>query len=397
MIAMYLLPVYIVINYYLYRRILKWFYICHDFFKKKYFKYILLGIYIFFAVSAIVGFLLPSGSMRRVFINIGNYWLGFLLYLFLTIMIADIIRLILKRHGKLSKSKLFSKRGYFINGIICLIIISSLCIYGVINAHKIHSTFYDININKSNYKSDMKVVLVSDLHIGYSIGIKDISNMVNLINKENADLVIIAGDIYDNSFDGIQNPDEMIRILKSIKSKNGVYAVYGNHDVNEKTLAGFTFNYNEKKISLPEMDNLLEKSNIKLLRDETVLINDSLYLIGRRDASKPGDVKSRKSIEELIENIDKEKPIFLIDHQPREINKISNNGIDLDLSGHTHGGQLFPLNIIMKLIWKNGNGYKKYNNMNSVVTSGVGLYGPNMRIGTKAEVVTINVHFNEVK
>lgn len=397
MIAMYLLPFYVVINYYLYRRILKWFYICHDFFKKKYFKYILLGIYIFFAVSAIVGFLLPSGSMRRLFINIGNYWLGFLLYLFLTIMIADIIRLILKRHGKLSKSKLFSKRGYFINGIICLIIISSLCIYGIINAHKIHSTYYDININKSNYKSDMKVVLVSDLHIGYSIGIKDISNMVNLINKENADLVIIAGDIYDNSFDGIQNPDEMIRILKSIKSKNGVYAVYGNHDVNEKTLAGFTFNYNEKKISLPEMDNLLEKSNIKLLRDETVLINDSLYLIGRRDASKPGDVKSRKSIEELIENIDKEKPIFLIDHQPREIKKISNNGIDLDLSGHTHGGQLFPLNIIMKLMWKNGNGYKKYNNMNSVVTSGVGLYGPNMRIGTKAEVVTINVHFNEVK
>lgn len=392
---MYLLPVYIVINYYLYRRILKWFYICHDFFKKKYFKYILLGIYIFFAVSAIVGFLLPSGSMRRLFINIGNYWLGFLLYLFLTIMIADIIRLILKRHGKLSKSKLFSKRGYFINGIICLIIISSLCIYGIINAHKIHSTFYDININKSNYKSDMKVVLVSDLHIGYSIGIKDISNMVNLINKENADLVIIAGDIYDNNFDGIQNPDEMIRILKSIKSKNGVYAVYGNHDVNEKTLAGFTFNYNEKKISLPEMDNLLEKSNIKLLRDETVLINDSLYLIGRRDASKPGDVKSRKSIEELIENIDKEKPIFLIDHQPRELKKISNNGVDLDLSGHTHGGQLFPLNIIMKLMWKNGNGYKKYNNMNSVVTSGVGLYGPNMRIGTKAEVVTINVHFNK--
>lgn len=395
MIAMYLLPFYVVINYYLYRRILKWFYICHDFFKKKYFKYILLGIYIFFAVSAIVGFLLPSGSMRRLFINIGNYWLGFLLYLFLTIMIADIIRLILKRHGKLSKSKLFSKRGYFINGIICLIIISSLCIYGVINAHKIHSTFYDININKSNYKSDMKVVLVSDLHIGYSIGIKDIRNMVNLINKENADLVIIAGDIYDNNFDGIQNPDEMIRILKSIKSKNGVYAVYGNHDVNEKTLAGFTFNYNEKRISLPEMDDLLEKSNIKLLRDETVLINDSLYLIGRRDATKPGDVKSRKSIEELTENIDKEKPIFLIDHQPRELKKISNNGIDLDLSGHTHGGQLFPLNIIMKLMWKNGNGYKKYNNMNSVVTSGVGLYGPNMRIGTKAEVVTINVHFNK--
>ena len=397
MIAIYLLPVYIIINYYLYRRILKWFYICHDFFKKKYFKYILLGIYIFFAVSVIIGFLLPSGSIRRLFINIGNYWLDFLLYLFLTIMIADIIRLILKRHGKLSKSKLFSKRGYFINGIICLIIISSLCIYGVINAHKIHNTYYNININKNNYKSDMKVVLVSDLHIGYSIGIKDISNMVNLINKENADLVIIAGDIYDNSFDGIQNPDEMIRILKSIKSKNGVYAVYGNHDVNEKTLAGFTFNYNEKKISLPEMDNLLEKSNIKLLRDETVLINDSLYLIGRRDATKPGDVKSRKSIEELTENIDKEKPIFLIDHQPRDLEKISNNGIDLDLSGHTHGGQVFPLNIIMKLMWKNEYGYKKYNNMNSVVTSGVGLYGPNMRIGTKAEVVTINLHFNEVK
>lgn len=395
MIAIFLSPIYILVNYYLYRRILKWFHIVNKFFKKKYFKYILLGIYFFFAFSGVIGFILKKGKLKRILVCIGNYWLGFLLYLFLTVIIFEILRIILKKNGKLRTSKLYTSKGYFVNGMLCIGIITTLCLYGVINARIIHTTNYDVTINKKiDNVSNMKIVMVADLHIGYNIGDKQINNMVKLINKEDADLVLIAGDIFDNDYDAIDNPNKIVEYLKSIKSKNGVYAVYGNHDIDEKTLFGFTFKYHDKKMSSIKMDKMLEKSNIKLLRDENVLLNNGVYLIGRADRTRPGkDIDIRKTPSELTNDIDKTKPIIVLDHQPKEQDLLNEENVDLDLCGHTHDGQLFPGNITVNIMWDNAYGYKKYGNLHNIVTSGVGLYGPNMRIGTKAEITVINVKF----
>ena len=395
MIAIFLSPIYLIINYYLYRKILKWFHICNKFFKKKYFKYILLSTYFFFALSGVIGFILKPCKLKRIFMCIGNYWLGVLLYLFLTIIVFEILRIIFKKNGKLRNSKLYTSKGYFINGILCTVIIASICILGVINARIIHTTNYDIKINKKiNNVSNMKIVMIADLHIGYNIGDKQISNMVKLINKEDADLVLIAGDIFDNSYEAIDNPDKIINDLKNIKSKNGVYAVYGNHDIDEKILFGFTFKYHAEKMSAKEMDDFLDKANITLLRDENVLLNDSVYLIGRADRTRPGrNISVRKTPSELTEDLDKSKPIIVLDHQPKEQDLLNEAGADLDLSGHTHDGQLFPGNITVNIMWDNAYGYKKYGNLHNIVTSGVGLYGPNMRIGTKAEIAVINVEF----
>ena len=107
------------------------------------------------------------------------------------------------------------------------------------------------------------------------------------------------------------------------------------------------------------------------------------------------EVEKRKTIEELLENVDKTKPIFVLDHEPYELEELSNNGVDLDLSRHTHNGQMFPSNIFIKLIWKNAHGLLKVNSMYNVVTSGIGVYGPNMRVGTTAEVANINIKFKE--
>lgn len=140
--------------------------------------------------------------------------------MFLTIIVFEILRIIFKKDGKLRNSKLYTCKGYFINGILCTVIIASICILGVINARIIHTTNYDIKINKKiNDVSNMKIVMVADLHIGYNIGDKQISNMAKLINKEDADLVLIAGDIFDNSYEAIDNPDKIINDLKNIKSK----------------------------------------------------------------------------------------------------------------------------------------------------------------------------------
>ncbi len=397
MIALFLLPIYALVNYYLFVRILRWFQICHKFFKNRIVMYSLLSIYIFFASSALISFLLPKGKLCRFMAGLSNYWLGILMYLFLVILIADIIRIIAKRNGKLYKSKLYTPKGFMINGIICSIVIIAICTYGFINARIIHTTNYDVKIDKQVKNMDnLKVVMIADLHIGYSIDNSQIARMVNKINQENADLVVICGDIFDNSYDAIDDVFKLVSLLKSIKSKYGTYAVYGNHDISEKILVGFTFNYRDKKQSDLRMDKILSDSNITLLRDQTILIDDSFYLVGRADATRPGrNIDERKTASDLLKNLDKSKPIIVLDHQPRELDLLKENGADLDLSGHTHDGQIFPMNIIVHMVWDNAYGIKEYGDFKSIVTSGVGVYGPNMRIATIAEVNVINIEFKK--
>lgn len=394
MIAIFLSPIYILINIYIVKWLIKWTEACSSIFKNKIVRYSIVIIYAFFASSFVVGFLLPYRTIKVI----GNYWLGVVQFIILTVIIADLIRKLLIKTRLIRNEIIHSKRTFIIAGFLCLIIVSSLSTYGVIHSKKIINKNYNITINKKveNEKS-MKISLISDLHLGYNTTISHVKNMVKKINENNSDLVVIAGDIFDNNYDAINNQKSIINELKKIKSKYGVYAVYGNHDIEEPILAGFTFNWkNNKTYSNPKMEEFLNNSNIKLLRDDVTLISDKYYLIGRLDYHKYGlEVEKRKTIEELLENVDKTKPIFVLDHEPYELEELSNNGVDLDLSGHTHNGQMFPSNIFIKLIWKNAYGLLKVNNMYSVVTSGIGVYGPNMRVGTTAEVANINIKFKE--
>lgn len=396
MIAVFLSPFYILINFYIARWLLSWMQACSKHFNNKKIRACIIVIYTFFASAMLIGFLLPANALGRLMKLIGNYWLGVLLYVVLTVLIADAIRLVVKKTKKIPEEYVRSKRTFVIAGTICIVIISTISIWGAINARIIHTTKYNVTINKEvkNIK-DLKIALVADLHLGYNIGTPHIKKMVEKINKQNPDLVVIAGDIFDNEYDALDNPKEIVKALKSIKSKYGVYATYGNHDIKEKVLAGFTFSKKgEKKESDIRMDQLLEDANIDLLRDEEVMIEDSIYLYGRPDYRRPGrGITTRKTPEEITENMDKDKPIIVIDHEPSELQELADAGVDMDLCGHTHDGQVFPGNITSALMWENSYGYLKKDNMHNIVTSGVGLFGPNMRVGTIAEVVIINVKF----
>ncbi len=396
MIAVFLSPFYILINFYIARWLLSWMQACSKHFNNKKIRACIIVIYTFFASAMLIGFLLPANALGRLMKLIGNYWLGVLLYVVLTVLIADAIRLVVKKTKKIPEEYIRSKRTFVIAGTVCIVIISTLSIWGAINARIIHTTKYNVTINKEVKKiKDLKIALVADLHLGYNIGTPHIKNMVKKINKQNPDLVVIAGDIFDNEYEALDNPKEITKALKSIKSKYGVYATYGNHDIKEKVLAGFTFNKKgEKKESDIRMDQLLENANINLLRDEEVMIEDSIYLYGRPDYRRPGrGITTRKTAEEITENMDKDKPIIVIDHEPSELQELTDAGVDMDLCGHTHDGQVFPGNITSALMWENSYGYLKKDNMHNIVTSGVGLFGPNMRVGTIAEVVIINVKF----
>lgn len=395
MIAICLLPVYILVNLYVFWWGIRYMSACSRHFKKTWVRTVIAAAYIFVASSIGIGFLLKPSMPERFFKGLGYYWLGTFLYIILTIVVVDLGRVILKHLKWVNQEKLAFRKTFVLTGTCCIIFIAAVSVYGIFNARNIHVTPYDVKIEKTCKGMDeLNIVLVADLHLGYNIGTWQMKQMVKKINAQKPDLVCIAGDIFDNEYEALDDPEQLVKILKSIDSKYGVYACYGNHDVQEKILAGFTFSQEKKKVSDPRMDELLEKADIQLLRDETVLIDDAFYLAGRPDYKKPGrGITQRKTPEELTADLDLTKPVIVMDHQPRELEELADAGVDLDLSGHTHDGQMFPGNLLSALMWENSCGYLKKGDMHNIVTSGVGLFGPNMRVGTKAEVCAIRVRF----
>lgn len=398
MITLFLIPVYILFSFYICRWLFRWMNACHRWFQKKWMKMVIVAAYAFSSSTIIISFLLPISPVQRVLKRIGNYWLGVLMYILLVILVVDLIRILLKKTKWIAPEVLHSRRTFVVSGALCICVIAAVSIYGITNARHIRTTTYDVEINKDGGKlDDLKIALAADLHLGYSIGPYHMEQMIEKINAMDADIVLIAGDIFDNEYEAIRDPDRIISILRGIKSKYGVYACYGNHDIQEKILVGFTFPSEEKKQSDPRMDEFLEKAGITLLRDESLLIDDSFYLVSRPDYHKPGrGIDSRKSPEEIMEGLDMTKPVIVMEHEPVELDELAEAGADMQLCGHTHDGQIWPGTLTINLFWENPCGYLKKGNMHSIVTSGIGVYGPAMRVDSKSEVCEINVSFTDM-
>lgn len=398
MIAVFLSPLYILFNIYIVCWLLSWMGACHRLFQKKWMKGTVIILYVFLASSILTAFLLPASPVQRLLKLISNYWLGTLLYIVMIVVIADLIRHVLMRVNFKYSRAFFSRRGFVAGGSVALAAITAFTVAGIVGAARIQVTDYDIEINKPcGDMASMKIVLAADLHLGYSIGCWHMEKMVEKINAQNPDLVVIAGDIFDNEYDALDDPVRLAQILSGIRSRYGVYACYGNHDIKEKLLAGFTLGgRKEEKVSDPRMDEFLEKAGITLLHDEGALIDDAFWLYGRPDYKKPGrDILQRKMPEEITAGMDQTKPVFVIDHEPKELQELADAGVDLDLCGHTHDGQMFPGNLVTSFMWENSCGYLQKGSMHNIVTSGVGVFGPNMRLGTKSEICSITVHFKE--
>lgn len=394
MIFLFLLPFYLGVSSYMMFRFFYWMKHCNHRFNWLRFKVPFAVVYLFMALSPVIAFLLPKSAVAIVIRRISTYWIGIMLYSLLYVVLFDLLRLIAK-HTKLKNTLLFSRGSVISIGSVVVACAVATCLYGIFNARNIKVNEYSVTVNKScGSDKHLKAVLVADLHMGYAIGVDHITNMVEKINQQDADIVIIAGDIFDNSYDGMDDPEGIKAQLKSIKSKYGVYAVYGNHDIDEKILMGFTFDWGGKQLHSEKMTNFMKECNIKLINDESVLINDEFYLVGRRDTDKPGtEDGTRAEMSELTKDLDKTKPIFVLSHEPDELQKTADAGADIDFSGHTHDGQLFPGNLTIGLFWENPCGMIKKDNMYSIVTSGVGVYGTFMRVGTDAEICSVDIDF----
>lgn len=397
MLAIYLAPVYILLNLYVLRWSYLWIGNCHHLFQSTVFRVILAIVYVLISTTPLTGFLIKkTASLHRILKVTSNYFLGIFMYILMIVLSADIIRLILKY--VFHASWIHSRVAFAIAGAICIFSVLLISIRGIYHAKHINVTPYEVTVDKSAGELDsLKIVLIADTHFGYNAGTIHAKEIVKKINKQNPDLVCIAGDIFDNEYDAIRSPERLAKILRSIKSTYGVYACWGNHDLNEAILAGFTFHHKGDDISNvkdPRMDEFLRKSNIKLLEDESVLIDNKFYIVGRKDASLIEKIhETRKAPDQLTKLLDRDKPILVIDHQPKEFQELADAGADLDLCGHTHNGQTFPGNLTIKPMWENPCGISQKDAMTCIVTSGAGVWGPAMRLGTDSEICSIQVNF----
>ena len=356
----------------------------------------LSAIYLLISPLSIpAAFFSPRGTLlRRILSNIGNYWMGFNLHFVLAMGVCFLIRLIVKL---VKKDKYNLRLAQKITNVVVVSFTILMSVYGIVNAQNLKVTTYDVTVDKSSKQDELNVVLIADLHLGYSVGVKQMERMVNKINELQPDVVVVAGDIFDNEFSAIYNPVRLAEILRGINSKYGVYAVYGNHDIEEDILCGFTFSDDDvtQVTSIKEMDDFIENCGFTFLYDEAILINDDFYIYGRPDEERPNfGNDSRLEADKITEGLDLSKLIICVDHEPHDKKKLSAAGVDVDLNGHTHAGQLFPGNIIINFFWDIAYGYKNFDGMHNIVTSGVGLFGPNMRTFTKAEIAQVKIHLN---
>lgn len=403
MIALYMAPAYLLLNLFLLIIFLRWIGNTVKPLKSWIFRIPFALIFLFCTVSIGIAFLLPPGLLQKWLKYLGNIWIGVDVFSLLVLLPVAIIRWIIfiirKKHGKAFKEQRKAFRttfGYKVLGLILSAAVIGCTVFGVYHGRDIRLTKYEVDIQKDGGKLDsLNAVLIGDIHMGYNVGCNHVQQMVDKINALDPDIILIAGDIFDNEYEALDDPDRLIEILKTMKAKYGIYSVYGNHDIQEKILAGFTFDYKAAKAADERMDAFIEAVSWEHLRDQVALVEDSFYIIGRADEERPGKgIDVRADIETLMKETDDSKPIFILDHEPEELKEQAKAGADLCLNGHVHDGQVFPGNLLMKLLWENSCGYRRIGYMHSIVTSGAGIWGPPMRIGTDTEICQITVNFS---
>lgn len=350
-----------------------------------------LAVYVILGILPVLGAFLPKSGFKYFCMKYGNIWIGFFFYYSLILLFASLIVIIISKF-KEDPEKQRLKYAFLVAACLSAVI----NIYGLFHAQSPKLVEYELSVNKQteNIKS-LKVVLIADLHLSVNSDIHATEKMVDLINSVDADVVVVAGDIFTSNIEGLKNPEKYAAELSKIKSKYGVFAVYGNHDVDEDLFSGFSISPLSEAIRTPEIEQFFKDAGFTVLYDEAVPLADGeVTLVGRIDGEKAGDgTKNRKSASELLSGVDKTKPVLVLEHEPKEFKELSENGADITLSGHTHNGQVFPGNIFVPLFNENGYGVKTVHGMDTVVTAGVGYYGPPIRVGTNSEVTVVNITF----
>jgi len=346
------------------------------------FRLIYTIIYIVLASTFIVGKILErnhSTVFTDILNIIGGFWMAFMLYAFLSLLISDIVYPILRLTGVLSMQNipLFRKWSF----LLTMALSAGFITFGFINAVLPVVRKYDIVINKpAGEIKTFRIAAVSDIHLGSIIRKRSIIKLSGMLKKINPDVVLLLGDIVDGEIGPVLRGD-LLSYFTCPKCRDGLFAITGNHEYIGG--AATTIPY-------------IEKHGIRILKDEVVTLDGGIQLIGRIDRSGASfNGKERLPLSDLMRQVDLTKPVILLDHQPFRLEETAKAGVDLQLSGHTHNGQMWPLNYVTRMIYELSYGYKKIGNTQFIVSSGFGIWGPRVRSGSRSEVLEINITFSE--
>ena len=326
-------------------------------------KVVVVTLMVFAFLLLFVGFsrhIHLNMPLATVVYEIGTSWLIILLYLFMAFLLLDIgrwVHLVPATFLKNSWSGTLAVTAFMF--IIFL--------YGNIHYHQKVRQPLMLTTGKTLSRK-MKVVMLSDLHLGYHNRRSEFAKWVDKINEEKADLILVAGDIIDKN---IQPLEEQEMHQEFLRLNAPVVACLGNHEYYGGESNALLF---------------YKKADITLLRDSVTTVGD-LCIIGRDDRSNP----KRKTLSELMKGVDRTKYLVVLDHQPIQLEEAEQNGIDFQLSGHTHHGQVWPISWITESIYECAFGEWQRGSTRYYVTSGIGIWGGKFRIGTRSEYVVAEI------
>lgn len=340
-------------------------------------------IFLIVSLAYIIGRVLERiwlSPVSDVFTWIGSFWLAAILYLFIIAILIDLVRLahlVIPYPGFITKDYAAAKL-LLLAGIIGVVVI--IVIAGHINALSPRIKHLDLTVHKNaGTLQKLNIVMISDIHMGTIIGPRRLSAIVTKVNALSPDLILIVGDAVDEDLAPVIRHN-LGANLENLKAPLGVYSITGNHEYIGGAEAAVAY---------------LLKHRIKVLRDSIVLVNESFYLAGREDRDKERfSGKKRMTVEALLKGLDHNRPIILLDHQPFNLGDAEKAGVDLQLSGHTHHGQLWPANYIANAIYEVSWGYLLKGNTHFYVSSGIGSWGPPVRTGNRPEIVDIHLTFD---
>lgn len=342
------------------------------------------AIFIVELVVYLIGFFY-SAKLDLTYVHniawIGTTWMVFILYMSALLIVYDVLRYVNKRRPFLSeKINLSRSKERLTYYLLSLLLVISVMMWGRYKFNNPDITYKQIKIEKESKLDQLRVVVASDLHAGYLIKKDIISMYVDKIMEQNPDVILLIGDIIDYDIFSVKD-QYMEEEFKRLHAPYGVYAVTGNHEY-----IGIEGEKFHEKVTW-----LSDYAGMTVLRDSTVLVDSLFYLVGREDDK----YMHRKPLDSLMVGVDKSYPIILMNHEPHNIHEASEHDIDLAFYGHTHNGQFFPNNIVVKFIWELPYGYRKIKDSQVYVSSGLGLAGPQYRIATKSEIVVFDLDFKK--
>ena len=357
---------------------------------------ILIGAYSFFRVNYALNNVNLSKNKQIILssiiailsflfcLNIWSMAAILIFYLFISSLIADLIRIIQKYLIKEKHLNFIPK--IHKNGLLAIIIFAAIIIGSVYGMNHIELTEYNLTTEKIDNES-YSILFVSDVHYGTVQNTQLVKDSILKMNNLKPDIVVLGGDIVDErtTKDDMQ---EIFEELGKINSTYGTYYIFGNHDRQPSTMDYINGN---RTFSDSDLNQSIEKNRIKILNDDKITINNDIVLVGRSDAEWEDSV-NRIDVNKIFNESDLSKYIVVLDHQPVEYEKNAQEGVDLQLSGHTHGGQLFPYGMMYDLTGLLNSGEYEIGDMKQIVSSGLTGWGWPMRNEAKCEYVLININ-----